>query len=174
MAGKFWLLAAFFAAAISLRAQMPVLGYTYVHDPSRIIKQGTNYFVFYTDQGIGVNTSTLDFVILTPAQLRLRHVPLRSENQWPEGHPLLFVRPVAKWLLFREPAYAVLVGLARPQGHLETLPYRHVRKALSIDDHSLARLVRILLLNLRLHLILCNVDAVDFVHDEELSHFAQY
>jgi len=41
----------------SARAQMPVLGYTYVHDPSRIIKQGTNYYVFYTSQGIGVNTS---------------------------------------------------------------------------------------------------------------------
>ena len=49
-----------------LRAQLPVLGYTYVHDPSRIIKQGTNYFIFYTDQGIGVNTST-DLRNWTPA-----------------------------------------------------------------------------------------------------------
>jgi hypothetical protein len=66
IAGGIWLAAVFLAGAMSAHAQMPVLGYTYVHDPSRIIKQGTNYFVFYTDQGIGVNTST-DLRNWTPA-----------------------------------------------------------------------------------------------------------
>jgi hypothetical protein len=42
----------------SARAQMPVLGDTYAHDPSRITKQGDTYYVFYTSQGIVEKAST--------------------------------------------------------------------------------------------------------------------
>lgn len=37
---------------------MPVYGDYFAHDPSRIIKQGSNYFVFRTSQGIMGKTST--------------------------------------------------------------------------------------------------------------------
>ena len=40
------------------RAQLPVYGDYYAHDPSRMIKQGTNYYVFRTSQGIMGKTST--------------------------------------------------------------------------------------------------------------------
>ncbi len=38
--------------------QYPVYGDYYAHDPSRILKQGANYFVFRTSQGIMGKTST--------------------------------------------------------------------------------------------------------------------
>jgi arabinan endo-1,5-alpha-L-arabinosidase len=42
----------------SSRAQMPVYGDYYAHDPSRIIKQGNSYYVYRTSQGIMGKTST--------------------------------------------------------------------------------------------------------------------
>lgn len=41
-------------------AQMPIYGDYFAHDPSRMIKQGTNYFIFRTSQGImGKSSSDL-------------------------------------------------------------------------------------------------------------------
>src|SRR5579862_2270505 len=39
-------------------AQMPIYGDYFAHDPSRMIKQGSNYFVYRTSQGIMGKTST--------------------------------------------------------------------------------------------------------------------
>jgi hypothetical protein len=41
-----------------LPEEQPVLGYTYVHDPSRLIKQGGFYYNFGDGQGINVSYST--------------------------------------------------------------------------------------------------------------------
>ncbi len=48
--------AMFFAATV--RGQLPVLGDTYAHDPSRLTRVGNNYYLFYTSQGIVEKTST--------------------------------------------------------------------------------------------------------------------
>ena len=40
------------------RARLPVLGDTFAHDPSRLIKQGNTCYLFYTSQGIVEKTST--------------------------------------------------------------------------------------------------------------------
>lgn len=54
-----WLGIALVLAGISVcSAQMPVFGDYFAHDPSRMIKQGSNYFVFRTSQGIMGKTST--------------------------------------------------------------------------------------------------------------------
>jgi arabinan endo-1,5-alpha-L-arabinosidase len=39
-------------------AQLPVLGDTYAHDPSRLTRVGNSYYLFYTSQGIVEKTST--------------------------------------------------------------------------------------------------------------------
>lgn len=43
---------------LSGRAQMPIYGDYFAHDPSRMIKQGNTYYVFRTSQGIMGKTST--------------------------------------------------------------------------------------------------------------------
>jgi hypothetical protein len=43
---------------VPARAQLPVYGDYWAHDPSTMIKDGTNYFVFRTSQGIMGKTST--------------------------------------------------------------------------------------------------------------------
>ena len=48
--------AMFFAATV--RGQLPVLGDTYAHDPSRLTRVGNTYYLFYTSQGIVEKTST--------------------------------------------------------------------------------------------------------------------
>jgi hypothetical protein len=54
-----WVAIAFLLSGISIcSAQMPVYGNYFAHDPSRIIKQGTNYFVFWTGTRIQEKTST--------------------------------------------------------------------------------------------------------------------
>ncbi len=39
-------------------AQMPVYGNYYAHDPSRMIKFGSRYYLYRTDQGISINWTT--------------------------------------------------------------------------------------------------------------------
>ncbi len=47
-----------FGLIVVARAQLPVLGDTYAHDPSRLTKVGNTYYLFYTSQGIVEKTST--------------------------------------------------------------------------------------------------------------------
>jgi arabinan endo-1,5-alpha-L-arabinosidase len=42
---------------MSVRAQMPIYGDFYAHDPSTMIKNGTNYFIYADGQGISGQTS---------------------------------------------------------------------------------------------------------------------
>lgn len=48
----------FLGQSVAARAQMPVYGDYYAHDPSRITKQGNTYYLYRTSQGIMEKTST--------------------------------------------------------------------------------------------------------------------
>lgn len=54
----FFTVAYLLAARTGCLAQMPVLGDYYAHDPSTMIKQGANYFIYADGQGISGQTST--------------------------------------------------------------------------------------------------------------------
>jgi hypothetical protein len=56
--GAWVLLTALLSSMLPAAAQMPVLGDYWAHDPSRMIKDGSNYFLFRTSQGIMGKTST--------------------------------------------------------------------------------------------------------------------
>src|SRR5262249_2304321 len=48
----------FLLAASLTRAQEPLFGNYFAHDPSTLIKDGNRYYYFRTDQGISINWST--------------------------------------------------------------------------------------------------------------------
>ena len=60
--GRIWLTllasALWLGGLAVVRAQLPFYGYYYLHDPSTLIKNGTNYFIYGDGQGISGLTST--------------------------------------------------------------------------------------------------------------------
>lgn len=54
----FAVVACFFSALTTLRAQLPVFGDTGIHDPSALIKQNGRYYTFGTGDGIRILSST--------------------------------------------------------------------------------------------------------------------